>query len=649
MIPRRAPLALVAVLLLAPAARAADPFARDNLVAWCVVPFDARKRSPEDRAAMLKRLGFTRFAYDWRAEHLPTFERELAALKANGVELTAVWFPGGLNKDGQFILDALRKHNVRTQFWVMLADPAPEKDDAAKLKAAREQIAPLARAALKLGCKVGLYNHGGWAGEPENLVALVGAVNLPNVGIVYNLHHGHDHLDRFPAALKAMAPHLLCLNLNGMVKGGDKAGKKILPLGQGDRDLDLLKTIRDSGYRGPVGIIGHTQDDAEERLRDNLDGLDWLVSQLDGKPAGPKPRPRTTAKGPGVRLSDSKPGTVEVVGLDQMVLASLKANPRDFAGWAALLKVIVEGEEADTDRPAIPGTYAVDGNTIRFTPRFPLTPGVKYRAILNLRELPGDNAAVQVFAALVVPKPKREPTTVITQVHPTAGVLPENTLRWYVHFSAPMTRGGSYRHIKLLRGDEEVAHPFLDLDEELWSADGKRFTLLFDPGRVKRGLKPREEAGPVLEEGKKYTLVIDRAWEDENGTPLKESFRKSFAVGPPDDVPIDPAKWAVTPPGGRLTVKLDKPLDHALLHRMVWVVGPDGKKLDGMVEVAEAADAWSFRAAGGWPAGEYRLVIDTRLEDVCGNRVGRAFEVDVFDPVQRSVEAKTVERRFSVK
>src|SRR5690242_2920825 len=57
---------------------AAEPckalFARDNLVAWCIVPFDSRQRSPEDRADLLKRLGFRRFAYDWRAEHLPTFE-----------------------------------------------------------------------------------------------------------------------------------------------------------------------------------------------------------------------------------------------------------------------------------------------------------------------------------------------------------------------------------------------------------------------------------------------------------------------------------------------------------------------------------------------------------------------------------------------
>ncbi len=66
-----------------------------------------------------------------------------------------------------------------------------------------------------------------------------------------------------------------------------------MPLGQGDRDLELLTVIRDSGYQGPIGILGHTQDDAEERLLDNLDGLDWLVKQLDGKPAGPRPQPRT--------------------------------------------------------------------------------------------------------------------------------------------------------------------------------------------------------------------------------------------------------------------------------------------------------------------------------------------------------------------
>src|SRR5690348_8617327 len=70
-----------------------DLFSPRNLTAWCVVPFDAKKRSPEERAAMLQRLGFTRFAYDWRAEHVPTFDAEVEALQRHGIDLVAWWFP----------------------------------------------------------------------------------------------------------------------------------------------------------------------------------------------------------------------------------------------------------------------------------------------------------------------------------------------------------------------------------------------------------------------------------------------------------------------------------------------------------------------------------------------------------------------------
>jgi hypothetical protein len=88
-------------------------------------------------------------------------------------------------------------------------------------------------------------------------------------------------------------PYLHALNLNGMTNGGDQRGMKILPLGQGDLDLGLLRTIAASGYRGPIGILNHTGVDAEGRLHDNLDGLDWLVAQFDGHQPGPKPVPRT--------------------------------------------------------------------------------------------------------------------------------------------------------------------------------------------------------------------------------------------------------------------------------------------------------------------------------------------------------------------
>ncbi len=111
---------------------------------------------------------------------------------------------------------------------------------------------------------------------------------MPNVGIVYNLHHGHEHLRRFPELLAQMKPHLLALCLNGMDPDGEKNGRQILPIGAGKLDLQLLRIIRDSDWRGPIGILNHTDLDAEARLRDNLEGLDWLAAQLDGKPAGPR-------------------------------------------------------------------------------------------------------------------------------------------------------------------------------------------------------------------------------------------------------------------------------------------------------------------------------------------------------------------------
>jgi hypothetical protein len=278
-----------------PAAKPApSPFARENLVAWCIVPFDARRRGPAERAEMVRRLGFTKVAYDWRDEHVPTFEQEILEYRRRGLEYFAFWDV----HDEAFRL--FEKHRLRPQIWKTPPEVTAATEEE-KVREAAEKLLPLVERTRRAGLPLGLYNHGGWGGEPENLVAVCRYLrehhDARHVGIVYNLHHGHGHVDRFAAALAAMKPYLLCLNLNGMTRGGDQRGEKILPLGQGELDLPLLRAIRDSGYHGPIGIIGHTEDDVELRLRDNLDGLDWLVPQLDGDPAGRRPRPRTMAGG----------------------------------------------------------------------------------------------------------------------------------------------------------------------------------------------------------------------------------------------------------------------------------------------------------------------------------------------------------------
>jgi hypothetical protein len=348
----------------------------------------------------------------------------------------------------------------------------------------------------------------------------------------------------------------------------------------------------------------------------------------------------------------------DVTGLDRATLDSLGKDKREKADWNALFSVRVITDKEDAQNPPLLGSYSITDGVLRFEPRFPPARGVRYRAVFDPSKLPGGKAEKPITSDFFEPKPAAKATTVVEHVYPSRDKLPENQLKFYLHFSAPMGKGGSYRHIRLLDAKgRAIEPPFLELDEELWDAEQRRFTLFLDPGRIKRGLKPREEVGPVLEEGKSYTLVVDKSWTDTEGNVLRDSFRKQVTVGPPDNDPIDPDKWKFhTPVTGEgnerepLTIDFSKPLDHALLHRLIWVTDAAGKKVPGTITVDKEETRWRFHIDGGvWRAGAYRLVVDKSLEDLAGNNVGRPFEVDVFHLVQREVKSETVKLPFIVR
>ena len=259
---------------------------RKNLVAWCIVPFDAEKRTPAGRAKMLKELGIGRCAYDWRNEHVVEFEEEILQYKKHGIEYFAFW--GG--HESAFAL--FEKHGLHPQIWQTAPTPKDGTQEE-KVAAVVSSMAPLAERTSILGCKLGLYNHGGWGGEPENLVAVckgLRALGHKHVGIVYNWHHGHGRIDDWKESLALMKPFLHCVNLNGM---NDAAKPKILPLAQGEHDLAMLKVLVESGYVGPVGILDHQNKlDTNIALGDNLTGLEWLKKEVV-KPGsgGSKPKP----------------------------------------------------------------------------------------------------------------------------------------------------------------------------------------------------------------------------------------------------------------------------------------------------------------------------------------------------------------------
>ncbi len=261
-----------------------DLFFQKNLVAWCTIPYDNKKRDSEERAAMLKDLGFSSFAYDWRAQDLPNMETELATLKRHGILLKSVWFwVNGrkneiLDEANETILKTLEKTNTKTELWVSFPPRYFEGiSDEDKIQRAVKSIQYIHQRASKIGCKVALYNHEDWFGEPANEVKIIEASGLKNISIVYNFHHGHKQMNYFDNILKVTKPYLTTVNLNGM-KGEEF---EIRSIGDGNRELELLKKLKASGFNGSIGIIGHTEnEDVKVVLQRNITGLKKLLREM---------------------------------------------------------------------------------------------------------------------------------------------------------------------------------------------------------------------------------------------------------------------------------------------------------------------------------------------------------------------------------
>jgi hypothetical protein len=355
---------------------------------------------------------------------------------------------------------------------------------------------------------------------------------------------------------------------------------------------------------------------------------------------------------------DDTKAIVEVSGLDSGVLAKLAKAAWTFAEWHELLAVSVTQDNQRAGGGSVPmaGRYAIDGGALRFEPRFPLEPGLAYVARFHPVKLPGaTREAESVSVIFRMPRREASRTTIVTQIFPTTAVVPENLLKFYLHFSAPMSRGHIYDHIHLLNeAGQAIELPFLEIDEELWDPAMTRLTLFIDPGRIKRGVRPLEEIGPALETGNAYTLLIDDAWTDANGNALRESFRKKFRVGPVDREPPDPAQWKIEAPRintmDPVIILFPDPMDRALAERLIRITtAAEGKAIEGNVSLSEEERRWSFQPAQRWRRGSFAVVVQTTIEDLAGNNIGKPFEVDVVETTQARLTKNFVKLPFEVR
>jgi hypothetical protein len=340
---------------------------------------------------------------------------------------------------------------------------------------------------------------------------------------------------------------------------------------------------------------------------------------------------------------------VEVEGLSGSALRALAAE-RSADEWSRVLRLTV----AD-DAPPMLGTVVVADSALRFTPQFPFDPGRQYRVRFDGAAVSGwDGGEVRLVEATVgLPAVATEPTTVVSHVYPSGDVVPANMLRMYVEFSAPMGRKSGVEYLHLLDHEgREIAGAVLPLDYEFWSPDHRRFTVFFDPGRVKKGILPNQQMGRPLEAGQTVTLVVDAAWRDANGLPLKEGYRRQFRVRAADERPLNEETWNVQAPAGGsrapLVVTFPEPLDRGLLMRALSVTR-DGHALEGDIAIEQAETRWTFTPKEQWRSGAYALQALDVLEDLAGNQIGRAFEVDNFDRVDKSPNPQTVSILFTIR
>jgi hypothetical protein len=289
----------------------------------------------------------------------------------------------------------------------------------------------------------------------------------------------------------------------------------------------------------------------------------------------------------------------------------------------------VPAEKAGTvdGLPPMIGHIERDGTTVRFVPSFPPSPGVTY--VARAAWVP----AVE-DAKFTLPRCDTASTTKVSAIYPTSDRVPANLLKLYIEFSAPMSDGEAERRVHLLDSNgREVAAAFLHVDEELWDASRKRLTVLFDPGRIKRGLRSNVEDGAPLAGGRTFRVVIDKDWRDGDGRPLAEGATKTLTVVDADRTSPDSRQWDVEPPVAGttrpLTIRFDEPLDRSLVERWVNVTDAAGNPVAGKMTIGEREATWSFVPARAWTAEAYQVTVDPRIEDLAGNTPAFLFDADM--------------------
>jgi sugar phosphate isomerase/epimerase len=277
--------AFVAWLLFLNAARAAEHNAYP-FFPFCIDWHDAKKRSFEQQAEMLKSLGYDGVGHIWLdnvAERLKTLDA--AGLKLYQITMVVDVAPDKQAYDPRFknVLALVKGRNMQFALLFNGVRPSDPSVDPHAVKILRE-MSDLARDS---GAQLLLYPHqGSWIERIEDSIRVADKVDRPNVGVMFNLCHWLrvDKQRDYKPLLKHAMPRLWAVSINGADQFDEKPGwdHYIQPLDRGSFDVgSLLKTLKELGYKGPIGLqcygIGG---DAREHLARSMAAWQKLIANL---------------------------------------------------------------------------------------------------------------------------------------------------------------------------------------------------------------------------------------------------------------------------------------------------------------------------------------------------------------------------------
>jgi hypothetical protein len=273
------------------------------------------------------------------------------------------------------------------------------------------------------------------------------------------------------------------------------------------------------------------------------------------------------------------------------------------------------------------GTWQREQDVACFTPRFTPVDGTVY-AVITRRDAA---ESWRELARVAVPRVAATRTAVVRSIDPGSEWVPANLLRFSVTFSAEMEEGSASGHIHLRDSSgADVPGALFSMTPEFWDRERRQLTILLEPGRIKRGLRPHLLAGAPLLEGSTVTLMVGPELRDSSGTELTEGARRTYHVAPAVRQRVDPARWDIRWPNSehdQLVVHFDRPLDRALVRRCLSLADERGHLVAGRSTLDREGSVWTF-APVNRPS-NWHLRIDTRLEDLAGNSVRRIFDRDL--------------------